>query len=214
MSLEEHPVKLEDDENRLSIDKTDLNEKPSFNIQCFFFAGLASFMLGTKMMLISYVELNEYWIFFIEHMAIWITSCVVIALYLVYKTCTTICCYPSSESGIGFKIFGSFKQMVCAFMSGFLNATGNVFIIFALKSALQSGTNPSTISSILMFNVLIILIAGVTLFKERHKCITYIGGVIVFVSLLVIATHHSFDDDTTQSENKTSSYNKAIFYVC
>ena len=57
-------------------------EEASLNYKCYMFASFGSLMLGSKMMLLTVTQMNEYWIFFIEHMAIWMTCCVAIILYL------------------------------------------------------------------------------------------------------------------------------------
>jgi len=145
-----------------------ISEEGTFNYRFYMFAFLASFQLGTKLVLISMAKCNETWIFFIEHIAIWVTCLIVISLT---QGLSNLCLTGPNST----------KISICAFLSGSTNALGNVFIIFAMKHALKSGTSPATISTILMFNVLLILIAGLTIFNERHRLMKYVGGFMVLV---------------------------------
>ena len=127
-------------------------------------------MLGTKMMLLSQIGLNEYWIFFIEHVAIWMTCLVLYFIYISYQKCIS----KTDENKIEFNIIKDYRKLLCAFIGGTCNATGNVFIIFAMRHAIKSGANPSTISSVLMLNAILMLIIGITVFKEKHRFMKYL----------------------------------------
>lgn len=173
------------------------NDDGIYNFKFYFFAFIASFMFGTKLVLISLAKCNEIWIFFIEHMGIWITCIVVISLTKgISKLCFT---------GRDAK-----KIFMCAFAGGAFNALGNVFIIFALKHAMRSGTSPATISTILMFNVLISLIAGLVIFREKHRIMKYVGGLIVFGSLILITTHRRIGHHREYTDTENESYYIAI----
>ena len=82
-----------------------------------------------------------------------------------------------------------------------------------MKHAYNAGTSPSTISSILMFNVLLILLAGVTIFNERHKVMKYLGGMTVFISLIVVATQRNFEAHGTYTQNQNEEYRMALVCV-
>jgi len=81
-----------------------------------------------------------------------------------------------------------------------------------MKHALRSGTSPGTISTILMFNVMIILIAGLAIFNEKHRPMKYVGGILVFLCLVIITTQRRFETKT-YSEEQDASYTMAILCV-
>ena len=64
-----------------------------------------------------------------------------------------------------------------------------------------------------MFNVLLILLAGLTIFNERHRLMKYVGGFMVLVSLVIITTQRRFDTHKEYSETEDESYTLALFCV-
>lgn len=184
----------------LKKDLSCISEEPGYNKRFYIISLLSAFMIGTKMIMISLAKWDKTWIFFLEHMAIWITC-------VLYSFLTT-----------GFsslKLTGVFKYniYICAFFSGSADAIGDVFFIFALKHALNSGTSPAAITTVLMFNVFIVLIAGIAIFKERHEKMKYFGAAIVFISLMVISSQREFEAQVEVSEYQNDSYTLAMFWV-
>lgn len=175
-----------------------ISEEASFNYKFYVFAFMAAFMLGTKLVLISLAHCNETWIFYLEHMAIWIC-------------CVTVITFTNGINNLCVSGQNSTKIFLCAFLSGATNSIGNVFVIFAMKHAMKSGTSPATITTILMFNVLIILVAGLTIFNEQHRPMKYLGGFVVFCSLILITTQRKFETKKEYTELEDASYSIAIF---
>jgi drug/metabolite transporter (DMT)-like permease len=129
----------------------------------------------------------------------------------VWITCMTYSFLTTGFSSL--KLTGVFRYNIylCTFFSGSADAIGDVFFIFALKHALNSGTSPAIITTVLMFNVFIVLMAGIGIFKEQHEKIKYCGAALVFISLMAITSQREFDTQVELSEYQNDSYTLAIF---
>lgn len=194
-----------------------LKHHVGFNYTVYIFSSLASFMYGTKQMIIATVECNPMWMFFIEHMAIWMTSVFLIFCYFQYVKWTHKPSADLNDSNASLKhtleIFKNHKQLIWAIIAGVLNASGNITIIFSMKYAFMSGSSPSTISAIIMFNVIALLIIGTTLFHERHLPMKYFGGALVFVSLMIITTQRSFESSSKYSDSQNKNFYLALLFI-
>lgn len=132
---------------------------------------LACCLIGTKLLFLELAHFAHIWIFFLEHIAICSCSIITFSLYYIFVKRRTV----SFGNYICREISLLKNKMIflCAFVSGTLNAFGNIFIIFAIKFARDAGSSSSSLNCILMLNVLIVLIAGIWVFGERHSLVQY-----------------------------------------
>lgn len=191
--------------------KSSEDETHVFNFTYYIFSLLASINLGTKMFLITFAKWNEFWIYFIEHVGMWMTWLTVISIIIQYKK------YQNKAKGIDrpiqLEIFKNKKAVLFSCLTGIFIALGNIAIIFAMKHAHKSGASPSTITSILNLNVLMMLIVGLLAFNEHHKPVKYIGGLVVLSSILVVATHRRFESKTKYTDEENHDFKLSIIYV-
>ena len=100
-----------------------------------------------------------------------------------------------------------------ATLIGFLNALGNLSIIFAIKFARDAGSSSSSINTILMLNVLIALMAGVFMFGERHTLMQYIGGILVIGAILLITFERQIAEKGKISQHHSDLHFGAVFFT-
>ena len=90
-------------------------------------------------------------------------------------------------------IFTTIKGFICALISGFTNAAANFIIVFAIKLNITSGGSPGAMNCILILNTVIWLVAGIYLFHEKHRYWKYLGGILIFLSIILLTFERSFE---------------------
>ena len=185
--------------------------KPLNKFFYFTWAIMASILFGTKFFFLELSHLSQIWIFFIMHVTICITALIAFIFYFLLSR--------SHQSTLGNYIwrdnwFAKNKKLIfLAFGAGTINALGNISIIFAIKTAHDAGSSPAVISTILMLNVLIALLAGLILFGESHTIVQYIGGVMIIGAIILIAFERSLEIPGVYTDIQNMKHLVAVFWA-
>ena len=152
---------------------------------------MAPIQFGTKMMFISSAKWNELWIIFIENVVMIATTLLFIILSYLYVGFGRFSILKFLSQSL--RIFSSFKGFICALISGFSNASANFIIVFAIKMNIGSGGSPGAMNWVLILNTVICLAAGIYLFHEKHRYWKYVGGVIIFLAIILLTLERNFE---------------------
>ena len=115
-------------------------------------------------------------------------------------------CFLLMFANWSFKVFKDYRIVILGSIAGLSNTIANVCIILAIKLNLKSGGSPGAMNWILMFNVVVLLIVGVFMFKEHHTLKQYVGGVIIFIAIIILALSRSFEETGTHTTVQNNQY--------
>ncbi|CAI2374588.1 unnamed protein product [Moneuplotes crassus] len=140
------------------------------------------------MVCVSASSINSFWVYFIEHIAILLTS---LGAYLVYR----LFYVQESHKDSLTRVWNNPRSLVCCILSGIGDTSGNLLIIFSLMLAMSAKVSPSSVSCLLMSNNIAMLLIGIYVFHEKHTLLEYFGAFCIFCACIVITLQKGFNND-------------------
>lgn len=201
-------LEIEDQENGLIENGCKTNMKCKF----YFWALLATFLFGSKMVCIGVSKMDKYYIYFVDHFAIFLSALLyygIIVLNWYYSNKNQQNGKGGSSLSLG-RIFRDKRILACSIVGGVADTFGNLFIIYAIKFCFEAGVSPASINCLIMLNTVFMLIVGILYFKEKHTKMEYLGACMIFLALVVITMQRGSSNNNDGGDNKAMAFYLSI----